>query len=229
MVGDTCSPITLISGDTNADARLDVNETWVYTCSTILTKTHTNIITATGWANGISASDIANATVVVGIPVVPPLIHVTKVPNTLVLSAGGGMVTYTNKVTNPGTVALSNVYLTDDKCGPVKYISGDMNGNSKLDTTETWVYTCQSTLAKTTVNTITASGEANGLTNKDFAIATVVVAATRTLAVPVSVVPKLPDTGVHQGEKSIPWNIIVPTSIFAMLTLFYVVRRKQTA
>ncbi|PJC53265.1 MAG: hypothetical protein CO029_03700, partial [Candidatus Magasanikbacteria bacterium CG_4_9_14_0_2_um_filter_41_10] len=112
MVGDTCSPITLISGDTNVDAILDVNETWVYTCSTILTKTHTNIITATGWANGISASDIANATVIVGIPVVPPLIHVTKIPSPLVLSTGGGMVTYTNKVTNPGMVALSNVYLT---------------------------------------------------------------------------------------------------------------------
>ena len=144
------------------------------------------------------------------------------------------MVTYTNKVTNPGTVALSNVYLTDDKCGPVKYISGDTNGNSKLDTNETWFYTCQSTLAKTTVNTVTASGEANGLTTKDFAIVTVVVAATRTLAVPVAVVstpivPKLPDTGLFSSEKNIPWNIIVPTSIFAMLTLFYFVRRKQTA
>ena len=137
MVGDTCSPITLISGDANADTVLDVNETWVYTCSTTLAKTHTNIVTATGRANGISATDIANATVIVGIPVVPPLIHVTKVPNPLILSAGGGMVTYTNKVTNPGTVPLSNVRLADDKCGPVKYISGDTNSNSKLDTTET--------------------------------------------------------------------------------------------
>ncbi|PIZ93971.1 MAG: hypothetical protein CO029_03695 [Candidatus Magasanikbacteria bacterium CG_4_9_14_0_2_um_filter_41_10] len=111
----------------------------------------------------------------------------------------------------------------------MKYVSGDTNGNSKLDITETWVYTCQSTLTKTTVNTVTASGEANGLKVKDFAIATVVVAATRTLAVPVAVVPKLPDTGLPPSEKNIPWNIIVPTSIFAMLTLFYFVRRKQTA
>ncbi|PIR13817.1 hypothetical protein COV49_00860, partial [Candidatus Falkowbacteria bacterium CG11_big_fil_rev_8_21_14_0_20_39_10] len=67
MVGDTCSPIALILGDTNTDAKLDTNETWVYTCSGILTKTHTNIITASGWANGISATDIANATVIVGV------------------------------------------------------------------------------------------------------------------------------------------------------------------
>lgn len=220
LVGDTCSPIILISGDTNADAKLDLNETWVYTCSTVLAKTHTNIVTATGWANGISATDIANATVVVGIPVVPPLIHVTKVPNPLVLPNGEGMVTYTNKVTNPGTVALSNIRLTDDKCGPVKYIAGDKNGDSKLDTTETWTYTCQSKLTKTTVNTISASGDANGLTAKDFAIATVVVSAP---------VPKLPNSGVPPSENDTPWKIIVPTGIFTILALFYFARRKQRA
>lgn len=219
MVGDTCSPITLISGDTNTDARLDVNETWVYTCSTTLTKTHTNIITATGWANGISATDVANATVIVGVPVVPPLIHVTKVPSPLVLSSGGGMVIYTNKVTNPGIVALSNISLTDDKCGPVKYISGDTNGNSKLDTAETWTYTCSAKLTKTTVNTVTASGDANGLTAKDFAIVTVAV----------SNVPKLPSTGLPPSDNNISWNIIVPAGVLAILISLYFARRKQTA
>lgn len=218
MVGDTCSPITLISGDANADAMLDVNETWVYTCSTTISKTHTNIVTATGWANGISATDIANATVMVGVPVVPPLIHVTKVPSPLVLSAMGGVVTYNNKVTNPGTVALSNVRLTDDKCGPVKYISGDTNGNSKLDTTETWTYTCQTKLTNTTVNTVTASGEANGLTAKDFAIATVVLSAS---------VPKLPNTGFPAGENNILWIVIALAGVFCTLILFYVARRKK--
>jgi len=151
--------------------------------------------------------------------VVPPLIHVTKVPNPLALSAGGGTVTYTNKVTNPGTVALSNVRLTDDKCGPVKYVSGDTNSNLKLDTTETWTYTCQTKLAETTVNTITASGEANGLTARDFAIATVIVNAA---------VPKLPSTGLASSENNIPWNVIAPVGIFAILILLYFVRRKQT-
>jgi hypothetical protein len=154
---------------------------------------------------------------------VPPLIHVTKVPSPLTLLAGGGMVTYTNKVTNPGTVPLSNVKLTDDKCSPVKYISGDTNGNSKLDTTETWTYTCRTNLTKTTVNTVTASGEANGLTAKDFAIATVVVAAPN-----VAAAPKLPNTGIGPDEKSIPWNIVIPAGIFAISIFFYFTRRKQT-
>ena len=195
MVGDTCSPILLVSGDTNADAKLDVDETWTYRCSTTLSATHTNTVVATGVANGITATDIASATVVVGVPVVPPLIHVTKVPSPLTLLAGGGVVTYTEKVTNPGTVALNNVRLTDDKCSPVKYVSGDTNSDSKLDTTETWIYTCQTNLTKTTTNTVIASGEANGLTARDFAVATVVVAA---------VVLKLPNTGLPPEGRNIP-------------------------
>jgi uncharacterized repeat protein (TIGR01451 family) len=221
IVGDTCSPITLISGDVHDDARLDVGETWVYTCSATLTETHTNIVTAIGWANGISATDIANATVVVGVPVVPPLIHVTKVPNPLVLSLGGGMVTYTNKVTNPGTVALSNVNLTDDMCGPVEYISGDTNSDSKLDVAETWVYTCQAELTDTTVNTVTASGEANGLTAKDFAIVTVVVAPT--------VVPKLPDTGVPSDWDIVSWDsVVLAGALIIGLTLLLAAIKKYT-
>lgn len=219
LVGDTCSPITLASGDSNGDAKLDVKETWVYRCSTTLSATHTNTVVATGWANGISAVDIASATVVVGEPVVPPLIHVTKVPNPLALSAGAGMVTYTEKITNPGTAALSNVKLTDDKCSPMKYISGDTNKNSKLETNETWVYTCRANLTKTTTNTAAAEGEANGLVAKDFAIATVVVAAA---------VPKLPNTGLAPLGESIPWNIVVAAGSFAVLAFFYFTRRKQT-
>lgn len=220
MVGDTCSPIVLASGDINADAKLDVNETWVYRCSTTLLETHTNTVVATGWANGLSATDIASANVVVGVPaVVPPLIHVTKVPSPLTLSAGGGMVTYTEKITNPGTVALSNVHLTDDKCSPMKYISGDTNSNSKLDTTETWTYACRANLTKTTTNTAVASGEANGLTARDFAIAAVTVA---------TAVPTLPKTGLAPEGNSIPWNIITLSGIFAVSIFFYLARRKQT-
>lgn len=224
MVGDTCSPITLISGDTNADGRLDVNETWVYTCSTTLAETHTNIVTATGWANGISATDIAKATVVVGVSVIPPLIHVTKVPNPLVLSARGGMVTYTYKVTNPGTASLSNIHLTDDKCSSMRYISGDINNNSRLESNETWTYTCLTNLTQTIVNTASVSGEANGLTARDFAIAAVIV----------SNVPGLPSTGlssmntdIPSNESSIPWSIIIPAGILAILTSFYLTRGKR--
>lgn len=217
MVGDTCSPIVLTSGDVNADAKLDVNETWVYHCSTNLTETHTNTVVATGWANGISATDIASATVVVGIPIVPPLIHVTKIPNPLTLLAAGGKVTYTEKITNPGTVPLTNVGLSDDKC-TVKYISGDTNNDSNLDINETWTYTCQTSLTQTTTNTATATGWANGLMVKDLALATVVVAAA---------VPALPNTGVNSIFSSL-WGIVLLAGILTIAIGLYIARRKQT-
>ena len=191
MVGDSCSPVTLVSGDSNHDSKLDVNETWTYSCATTLDKTTTNTVTASGLADGISTVDIATATVIVGAPIIPPLIHVTKVPNPLVLSGGGGMVTYTNIVTNPGVVPLTNVRLTDDTCSSVKYISGDTNRDSKLDSAEAWTYTCSANLTQTTTNTVIAVGEANGITQRDLAIVTVVVA-----------VPAFPNTGLPSASNS---------------------------
>ncbi|MFA5830509.1 MAG: ice-binding family protein [Candidatus Paceibacterota bacterium] len=212
IVGDTCSPIVLVSGDTNNDKKLDLNETWVHTCQTNLTETHTNTAVATGWANGISTVDIATATVVVGTPIVPPLIHITKVPTPFTLPAGGGMVTYVKTVTNPGTVALSNVRVTDNQCSPVSYITGDANGDSKLDPSETWMYTCRVNIMQTTTNTAVATGEANGMTARDFAIASIVVG-----------VPGLSNAGI----ESTSWWIIALIAIVGISFSFYIVRRKQ--
>jgi len=221
IVGDTCSPIILASGDTNGDHKLDVNETWVNTCTQTLSETHTNTAVATGWANGISAVDIASATVIVGKSVVPPLIHVVKKPNVLVAPPGGA-VTYTYTVTNPGTAPLSNVFISDNKCtglpGRVSSHPGDLNKNDLLESNETWSFTCQTNLTKTTTNIGTVNGSANGLTAVDFSLATVVVT------------PKLPNTGIAPFVKSIPWNIVIPVlgGILAALIFFYLARRKRT-
>jgi hypothetical protein len=224
MVGDTCSPIVLISGDTNNDAKLDVTETWVHTCSTTLTETHTNVVTATGQANGITATDIASATVVVGVPIIPPLIHVVKVPNVFIAPVGGG-VTYTYTVTNPGTEPLSNVGITDDKCTglPDRVVGhpGDLNKNNLLESNETWIFTCKTNLTQTTTNTGTAQGSANGLIARDFSIATVVVAD----IVLAKIIPALPATGVAT-DSSNSWNIVISTVILTGLFSLYLIRRK---
>jgi uncharacterized repeat protein (TIGR01451 family) len=228
MVDDSCASVNLVSGDTNSNAVLEVSETWTYTCQSNLTSTTTNIATASGEANGLTATDTASATVVVGIPLIPPLIHVTKIPSPLTLPSGGGIVTYTEKVTNPGTVALSNVTLTDDKCSPVNYISGDTNSDSQLGPTEAWTYTCQSNLTSTTTNTATVSGEANSLTATDLATATVIVAAiipatgspipaiqaADPASLPVTAAtPKFPNTGfAPENAGSTFWNLINPVN-----------------
>lgn len=220
IVGDTCSPIILASGDTNNDAKLDLNETWINTCTQVLSETHTNTAVATGWANGISATDIASATVVVGAPIVPPLIHVLKVPNVFTLRFGGGNVTYSYTVTNPGTAPLSNVSIVDDKCtglpGRVVGHPGDLNRNNLLESNETWQFTCPTRLTKTTTNIVTASGEANGLIAKDVALATVVVSSV-----------KLPNTGYSPESRNL-LNILVPAGVLALLFSAYIARRKRT-
>ena len=60
-----------------------------------------------------------------------PGIHVDKTADPTSLPAGGGDVTYTYVVTNTGDVALSSIKVTDDKCSPVEYVSGDEDGNEQ--------------------------------------------------------------------------------------------------
>jgi uncharacterized repeat protein (TIGR01451 family) len=176
LVDDKCTDVTYVSGDNNSNAQMETSETWRYTCATTLTSTTINYATARGLGNGMAAVDTAIAEVLVGIPVIPPLIHIIKTPNPLTLSSGGGPVTYTYMVTNPGTVALTNVTVTDDKCSGVARVSGDANGDSRLQSTETWTYRCTMNIPQTTVNTAIATGQANGLTAIDTALATVTVA-----------------------------------------------------
>ena len=64
----------------------------------------------------------------------------------------GETVTYTYTVTNTGDTTLNDVTVTDDKCAPVTYQSGDTNGDGKLQTSETWTYTCSQPISVATTN-----------------------------------------------------------------------------
>jgi uncharacterized repeat protein (TIGR01451 family) len=105
-----------------------------------------------------------------------PLILIAKTASPTSLPTGGGPVTYTYTVSNGGTVPLTSVSVGDDKCAPVSYVSGDVNGNLALDLTETWLFTCTATITATTVNTATAQGvDPSGLGTSATAQATVTV------------------------------------------------------
>jgi hypothetical protein len=105
-----------------------------------------------------------------------PLIGITSVPNPLALPNGKGNVTYRYAVKNfLQGVPLTNVQVTDDKCNPVKFVTGDDNGNSELDYNETWRYSCTTKLSVTTQSTATATGVANSITATHKAYATVIV------------------------------------------------------
>ena len=106
-----------------------------------------------------------------------PMINIKKTSEPKELIYGAGSVTYTYEVINLGTVALSNVSVTDDKLGLVKYVSGDVNSDGILQPTEKWIYTAKTTLSETTTSTATAKGSANGLTATDVANTRVVVSS----------------------------------------------------
>ena len=87
------------------------------------------------------------------VPIINPSFTVAKsVTPTQVLS--GGSVTYSVVVRNTGNGPLHAVTPTDPHCTPLALASGDTNSNTLLDTTETWTYTCTTTLAVDTTNTV---------------------------------------------------------------------------
>lgn len=105
-----------------------------------------------------------------------PLIGITSVPDPLVLPKGAGDVTYHYAVKNfLEELPLLSINITDDACSNVEFITGDDNGNSKLDYSETWRYICTTKLSKTTQSIATASGVINGITATHKAYTTVVV------------------------------------------------------
>ncbi len=130
-----------------------------------------------------------------------PIIFVTKSASPLTV-APGGSVTYTYRVTNPGTVDLSGVTLVDDKVSTVTYVSGDVNGDGLLQPGETWVYTATTTLQATTTNTATATGSGAEQTVTATAVARVVV---RT-------------GGVELPKTSTPWyNLLLVGAVLAFV------------
>ena len=86
-------------------------------------------------------------------------------------------VNYTYTVTNPGDVDLELVNVTDDMCGPVIFSGGDTDGDSELDLTETWTYTCNAFISEETTNIATVTAQDTILGKEVFDTATVTVEA----------------------------------------------------
>jgi hypothetical protein len=226
VTDDKCGPVAFVTGDDNRDSRLDYNETWRFTCTAKLTGTTRSVATATGTSNGLTAIHSAYTTVVAGSNVIPPLVsivNVTKVTSPLVLSAGGGNITYTYKVNNPGDVALGQVTVSDNKCGTMTGKLGDTNGNELLDINEVWIYTCAATLTQDSTNTATVAGLANGMMASDNTTLAVNVAAPSNLF-DLAVTP----AAAASTDLTIPVWIILSVILAVFLILFVVIRSRRT-
>lgn len=175
VVDDKCSPVGFTGGDTDGDSKLDPGETWTYTCTTTLTGDTVNTATATAKDDeDNTATDTDTATV----DVIDPKIAIDKVANPKSANPGD-TVAYGYTVTNPGNDPLTNVSVVDDKCSPVTFVGGDTDGDGKLDTGESWTYTC-SVVVGTGSSSVTNIGTA---TAKDSTGATVSASDSETIAI----------------------------------------------
>ncbi len=129
-----------------------------------------------------------------------PSLNITKTATPTSLSFGGGSVTYTYVVTNPGNVSLNTVTVTDvisstttPACTPTGPIKTGGNDNANLDPGETWTYSCTKTITVSTSNTATATG----LYGDDSVSATASASVTvgQRSDPPVPPVPPVPPTG----------------------------------
>jgi hypothetical protein len=137
---------------------------------------------------------------------VAPLINIEKIPDRLTpFPFGGGDVVYAYTVTNPGIIAMNNILVTDDKCSPVNYLSGDINNDTYLNPSETWHYSCETKILTSTKNTAMVRGSANGLTAVDYAFATVLVLA-----------PGLPSAGLTPLDKIFPWGVVASSLLILL-------------
>ncbi|MDO8493015.1 MAG: hypothetical protein Q7S19_00505 [bacterium] len=65
VLDDKCGAMSGKLGDKNGNNLLDINEVWVYTCTTHLIQTTTNTVSVTAFANNLKAVGYATITVVV--------------------------------------------------------------------------------------------------------------------------------------------------------------------
>jgi hypothetical protein len=141
-----------VSGDTSGDWILDAGETWVYEAHGVAVSTaymNTGFVKAKAIAFTVTDSDVAHYQ---GVPE-PPVnvsISIEKSTNNQDADTAPGplvgvpsQVVWTYEVTNTsdGTIALTDVVVTDDVLGPITNLfSGDADNDNKLDKGETWIF-----------------------------------------------------------------------------------------
>ena len=84
-------------------------------------------------------------------------ITVDKSANPTSLPAKGGDVTYTVAVTNIGTGFLQVIVIEDSDCNTWDGPTGDVGQKGKLETDETWSYTCTTAVTPPDTNTVTVN------------------------------------------------------------------------
>lgn len=162
---------------------------------------------AANYKHVVEASDLPDLFDSIFSQLACPQIGIDKTADPGTLPAGGGDVTYSYAVTNSVKDApLANVTVSDDKCSPVAYVSGDTNHDDLLQSDETWMFSCSSTLTATTTNVGTASGEYNGssFTDQDQTTVTVPEPTPTPTATPTATPTEVPTATPTEAPTATP-------------------------
>ncbi len=165
--------IALTSGDIDADNQLDVNEIWVYTADYTLTQADIDegMVSNQATVSGISAID---GTILTDLSDDDSVLEDDATETQVCLSPGaiavvksgvyndlnaddcaniGETITYTFTVTNEGDSSIASVELTDVMLGGLMDLaSGDTDGDSQLDSDETWTYVADYTITQSDID-----------------------------------------------------------------------------
>jgi len=126
-------------------------------------------------------------------------IAITKMPD-LTQAHEGDAVTYTYTVTNPGNIPLSDVLVTDDKAQHVIYQSGDTNGDGKLDTDETWVFTATYNVTTDDVSPLVNNAAAAGTNAQSETIIAWATASVDILRPAIAITKTAESAQAHEGD-----------------------------
>jgi large repetitive protein len=138
--------ITFVSGDSNGDERLDIGETWVFSANYTVTSDDPNLLMNTASVYGMDNSEqYVNASDNASVSILKPGIALDKSASPGQVHVGDN-ITYTYMVTNAGNTQLSNITLADNLTDNITFVSGDSNGDERLDIEETWVFSANYTV-----------------------------------------------------------------------------------
>jgi uncharacterized repeat protein (TIGR01451 family) len=163
-----------VSGDNNSDGLLDLGETWIYEATgTAIVGDYSNTGTASGsYTDSAGQTRTDTETDDSSYFGLDPHINIEKLTNGVesAIVRIGDAITWSYTVTNTGNTGLSNVTIVDDNGTAASadditldyfdLVSGDLDDDQVLDTTETWLFesTGTATVARYT-NTATVSGD----------------------------------------------------------------------
>jgi uncharacterized repeat protein (TIGR01451 family) len=151
VTDDMTDNVTLQIGDTDENSVLDADETWVFSATYNVTGEESSPLVNTATVSGIDPwlqPVTAQSTATVN--VLRPGIALKLTPDPSELPSYNPTpvdITWTYNVTNTGNTPLSDLYVGGEMISHPTYQSGDTNGNSQLDTGETWIFIGHYTIA----------------------------------------------------------------------------------